>query len=164
MRSSYKKKPYGTAYDRGLYLLAMRDHSRLELRRKLIQKGFEKSEVDQALEKLIEQKYLSDSRYSEVKARSLIRKGFGDRYINQKLGSQGLRGHSVKLKEQRTDLDLGEEEALLKFLTKKKQRDSHFSPSMEVQKKYQASALRKGYSNSLFIKVWKLLLEDSSSS
>ncbi|MBT5886904.1 MAG: hypothetical protein HOH56_03820, partial [Acidiferrobacteraceae bacterium] len=47
-------------------LLARREHSREELRLKLVQRGFEISSIDPVLVELIEQDYLSDARYAQA--------------------------------------------------------------------------------------------------
>ena len=62
--------PTGTAVDSGLRYLTGRAHSRDELRRKLLRKGFETDEVEAALDRLVELRYLDD----EAFARALVRR------------------------------------------------------------------------------------------
>lgn len=58
-----------TAYD----LLRRRDHSAAELRRKLLQKGWNSDLVDPLLETLLKAGYLNDSRYAEQRIHSRLR-------------------------------------------------------------------------------------------
>ena len=52
--------------DAAMRLLARREHSREELRLKLIQRGFEVSSINPVLVELIEQDTLSDARYAQA--------------------------------------------------------------------------------------------------
>lgn len=65
-----KKEP--TTYERALTLLEYRARSVDELRRKLIQKGAPKDEVEEALDRLVEQKLLDDADYARQFARTKI--------------------------------------------------------------------------------------------
>ena len=70
-------------YLRALNLLARRDHSQAELKRKLIAKGCPACQVEDALERLLRQGYLDDRRYAERWAESALRSGrcFGGRLL-----------------------------------------------------------------------------------
>ncbi len=62
------------AYEHSVKLLALREHSREELRQKLIQKGYSREDIDSALERLIKLGYLSDERFASSFIRSRLRK------------------------------------------------------------------------------------------
>lgn len=68
---------------RALNLLARRDHSVAELRRKLLAKGGAEAVVSDLLERLCRQGYLDDRRFAERWAESALRsgKGFGGRLL-----------------------------------------------------------------------------------
>lgn len=66
-------------------LLARREHSCVELYRKLKQKGFEADDINQSLAPYIEKGLQSDYRYAEVFVRSSFEKGKGPAYIEQSL-------------------------------------------------------------------------------
>ncbi|HZV81546.1 MAG TPA: regulatory protein RecX [Geobacteraceae bacterium] len=70
-------------YQRALSLLARRDHSQAELKRKLVAKGFSSGHVEDALERLTRQGYLDDRRFAQRWAESALRSGrcFGTRLL-----------------------------------------------------------------------------------
>ena len=69
---------------RAVGLLARREHSRLELARKLADRGFSTDEVEPVLERLVDEGWQSDQRYAEslIRARSARRYG-PDRIANE---------------------------------------------------------------------------------
>lgn len=73
-----------------LGLLARREHSTHELRRKLHDKGFPDSEIDGALQRLARDKLLSDERYIESFIRARISKGYGPLLIQAQLQERGI--------------------------------------------------------------------------
>ena len=75
--------------------LARREHSNLELKNKLIRKGFLVDVVDEVLSKLQIDKLLSDARFAESYIRSRIDKGFGPIRIQQELQQRGITGELV---------------------------------------------------------------------
>ncbi len=71
-------------------LLALREHSRLELQRKLVQKGFSVSVVEQTLQDLVAQKLLSDERFTEAFVLSKRERGAGPVKIQAELQQRGI--------------------------------------------------------------------------
>ena len=67
----------GSSFDCALRVLALRDHSEAELRRKLSQKGYEPAEVAESVARLHELSYLDDTRFARSFAESSIRNGRG---------------------------------------------------------------------------------------
>lgn len=65
------------AYERALLLLTRRDHGVAELKRKLVDKGFQEKESDEAIERLLQQDLLNDARFAEKLADASIRNGRG---------------------------------------------------------------------------------------
>lgn len=63
-----------SAYDKAVDLLKTREHTAAELERKLKDKGFKAGEIDDAVERLTDEGYLSDERFAEVYLRSRLRK------------------------------------------------------------------------------------------
>jgi regulatory protein len=78
-----------------LNFLARREHASLELRRKLLSKGFDVQLIDQVLTQLQESKILSDERFLESFVRSRINKGQGPLRIQQELQQRGLAGEPI---------------------------------------------------------------------
>ena len=74
---------------RALRYLARREHSRLELARKLAPHAPSRDALDALLDQLVANKQLSDERYAEERARTLSRK-YGPAKIRHDLGSQGV--------------------------------------------------------------------------
>ena len=73
----------------------MREHSYLELFRKLQQKGYEAAEIDLALTKLIEDNLQSDMRFGEAFVRSRVNKGQGPVRIRMELKEKGLNDFEI---------------------------------------------------------------------
>ena len=76
-------------------LLARREHSVAELRRKLLAKGYEPSTVDEQLQKLEQENLLSDRRFTESYVNFRSKKGFGPMRIEQELKEKGI-GHELQ--------------------------------------------------------------------
>lgn len=70
--------------------LAIREHSTLELSRKLLDKQYDPIEVDHVLNDLKSQSLLSDARFTEHYVRYRKNKGFGSLYIQKKLRDRGV--------------------------------------------------------------------------
>lgn len=80
----------GSAFERGVGLLARREHSTRELKIKLSRRGFEDGEIADAVDALRRDAYQSDERYAEVLVRHRASAGYGPRYIDAELRSHGL--------------------------------------------------------------------------
>jgi len=73
-----------------LRLLAARDHSRLELDRKLSDRGFSQQAIHEVLEALAADGLLSEARLAEAYVAERIRKGFGPLRVREELRRKGL--------------------------------------------------------------------------
>ncbi len=73
-----------------LRLLTRREHSRVELQRKLSVKGFESSEIFVLLDQLEDEDLLSDARFTEVYIRTRRQRGFGPLRIANELAQRGI--------------------------------------------------------------------------
>ena len=71
-------------------LLARREHSRLELIRKLQQRNFSEEEIEQAIEQLQVNNLLSEERFTESYINMRKRKGYGPVRIAQELKERGI--------------------------------------------------------------------------
>jgi regulatory protein len=81
-------------------LLARREHSVAELRRKLLNKGYSEQAVDEQLRRLEQENLLSDQRFAEAYVNFRSKKGFGPMRIQQELKQKGI---DVALAEQYLD-------------------------------------------------------------
>ncbi len=80
-----------SAEESALRLLAQRDYSREEMRRKLTAKGFPPGEIEAALGELEAKKFLDDFRYAQRLAIALARGKFlGPQQIRQKFFQKGI--------------------------------------------------------------------------
>jgi regulatory protein len=75
---------------RAVGLLARREHSRLELARKLADKGFADEEIEPVLEQLVEEGWQSDRRYAESLIRARSARRYGPDRIANELAQQGV--------------------------------------------------------------------------
>lgn len=73
-----------------LDLLSRREHSRLELQNKLLQKGFADHEVEVLLNTLSNENLVSNERFCEAFVRSRIAKGQGILRIKEELRQRGI--------------------------------------------------------------------------
>lgn len=71
-------------------LLARREHGRVELTRKLLQRGACPEMIDVALDRLTEDNLLSESRYLESYISYRARSGYGPLRIREELSQRGL--------------------------------------------------------------------------
>lgn len=83
-------------------LLAMREHGRVELKRKLLRKGALADLIGPVLDQLTADKLLSEQRYLESYIRNRVNNGYGPLRIQQELMERGLN---------KTDINLALEEA-----------------------------------------------------
>ena len=82
--------------ERALDLLSRRDHSRVELRQKLIQKGAQVEEIGPLLDELEGLGYLDDRRFAENFVRFRAGKAWGRRRYGQELAKRGVDSEIVK--------------------------------------------------------------------
>jgi regulatory protein len=75
---------------KALDLLARREHSRLELRQKLIQRGYLSERIDPVLEQLAAERLLDEDRYAELYACARADKGYGPLRISRELRERGV--------------------------------------------------------------------------
>lgn len=71
-------------------MLARREHSRAEIRRKLLDQGAESEPVDSLLDELAERKLQSDERFTEMFVRSRAERGYGPMAIQAELKQKGI--------------------------------------------------------------------------
>ncbi|MCK7593296.1 regulatory protein RecX [Pseudomarimonas salicorniae] len=79
-----------TPLQRAVGLLSRREHSRHELRRKLVQRGEEAEAVDQALDRLEQSGLQDERRFAESLLRQRVASGYGPRYIAAELATHQL--------------------------------------------------------------------------
>ncbi|MNF29503.1 Regulatory protein RecX [compost metagenome] len=77
-------------------LLARREHGRVELTRKLRQRGAPPELIDEALDRLTDEGLLSESRYLESFINYRARSGYGPMRIREELSQRGLQRSDIE--------------------------------------------------------------------
>ncbi len=91
-----------------LELIAMqarREHSKLEISRKLAAKGFDREIINLAIEAALDESIIDESRYTEAYIRSRSGRGFGPERIKMELKERGISTEiaSVFLQDEEND-------------------------------------------------------------
>ena len=97
----------GRARHSALRLLARREHSQYELRRKLKARGYGERLVDELVAELITERLLSDTRYAEAMVTNRASRGYGPLRICMELRDRGVAERIVDkvLQEAKVDWD-----------------------------------------------------------
>lgn len=102
-----------SAFQRALVRLARRDHSEAELRRVLARKGYETEEIDEALERLRDRRFVDDASFATRFARSrMTLRGQGRNRIRQALRQRGVDRQLVESGLEHAAEDVSEAEVL----------------------------------------------------
>ncbi|WNW11315.1 recombination regulator RecX [Pseudomonas sp. DTU_2021_1001937_2_SI_NGA_ILE_001] len=86
-------------------LLARREHGRVELTRKLRQRGAPPELIESALDRLTEEGLLSESRYLESFVSARARAGYGPLRIREELSQRGLARGDIEQALRECDVD-----------------------------------------------------------
>ncbi len=87
---SYAGKNAKSCMDHAADLLSVKMYSVEGLKSKLLQKGYDRAETEETLERLKELSYLDDAAYAAALAESAREKGKGPLYVRQKLIQNGV--------------------------------------------------------------------------
>jgi len=97
MPRSAAAAPPPTAYQRALRRLARRDHSVVELRRALLDRGHDEEEVAAAIDRLRRERYVDDTGFAERFARSrMANQGHGRLRVRHDLRLRGVERRTVE--------------------------------------------------------------------
>ena len=126
--TSSRRSDYARLLDRAIRILAMRDHSEQELRRKLAAPVMSKNgpealdvtpeEVDKVVEWCIENRYLDDERFVRQFIASRSRKGYGPVRVRQELKQKGISRETIEAAMRECEIDwaqLAKEQAQRKY-------------------------------------------------
>lgn len=75
---------------KAMALLARREHSRAELKQKLLSRGFAESDIEIVLNELAKQNLQSDMRFAEMYVNARKQAGFGPKKIIAELQARGI--------------------------------------------------------------------------
>ena len=87
------------AYQAACKILAIREHSSLELYQKLVIKNYNKQEIEQALTKLKAQNYQNDDRFANEFTKMRFNQGKGSIIIKNQLAQKGIKEQDIYLSE-----------------------------------------------------------------
>ena len=139
-----------TLRHRALDLLAMREHSQFELQKKLLQKGFGATEVDDLIESLRIEGLLCDQRFAESYVRYRAQTGHGPIKIRAELHQRGI---SAALADQAIDAsDIDWWQCLTEVWDKKY---AHLAASMDrkMKEKCMRFLYQRGFDSTMITKV-----------
>lgn len=137
------------AYNDSIKLLCRKDYSEYKLRKKLIEKNHSQEDIDEAIDSLIEMKYLREEEYRRARVLGLLYKGYAPRYIIQKMNEEKCptTEHEIYEIMEEKNLNLSSQ---VQMLVEKKQRFVEIDKlSYEEKSKLKAKTMRylisKGY-------------------
>lgn len=117
------KSTPGSAWETAINILSRKDHSREELRLKLVKRKYPDSEIDLALRRCQEFGYINDERYAEKLIRYLLQaKKFSNWVIKKNLEQRGIDCNiidEVFARMHLTETVTSEEQRLQELLSKK---------------------------------------------
>ena len=158
---SSRRSGYARLLDRAIRILAMRDHSEQELRRKLVAPVMSKNgpealdatpdELEQVVAWCIENRYLDDNRFVGQFIASRSRKGYGPARIRQELSQKGIARQVVDQAMRECDIDwvsLAREQAQRKY---GEPLPSAFTEKVKVQR----FLLDRGYLMEDIQEIWR---------
>lgn len=141
--------------NKALRILARRDHSLEELRRKLIERGYGREETQSSLNECLRLGYLDDERFAHAYLRQLQRKGYGINGIRHKLYSRGIAREIVESCTIRHCTDAVELEVCRKALAKKTKHPGKYQSVRDLRPKLQRFLIGRGFSPSIVYQVLK---------
>ena len=112
-----RRSAYSRLLDRAVRILAMRDHSEQELRRKLAAPVIGKNgpeeidatpeDYDKVIAWCIESRYLDDDRFVQQFIASRSRKGYGPARVRQELNQKGIAREAIERAMRECEIDWG---------------------------------------------------------
>jgi len=116
MESSQNKPPKNIQAT-VLYLLARREHTRFELKQKLLLKNFPPELIDSTIEKFAANGWQDDERFAQMYARARIERGDGILKLKMKLRTYGL-SDAIIAQTLPTDIDFWRQQIQRKWAKK----------------------------------------------
>jgi len=116
--SNREPGPDTRARNSAMRLLARREHSRAELRGKLVGRGFENDSVEELLQGLEDQDLLSDERFAMSLIASRAETGYGPKRIDLELRNRGVSEELAREALAKAEVDWGQQvtdQAVRKF-------------------------------------------------
>jgi regulatory protein len=141
--------------DRALRMLAARDRSTVDLRRRLIRAGEPAAHVDRALERLAQSGVLNDERYAASAARQKIQgRGLSKRRFKREMHASGLPREAADAAVERLEEEGGiDERAAAERLVAKKLRSMRSLDAATRKRRLFGLLARRGYDSEVIRSV-----------
>lgn len=144
----------GSAFDCCLRVLALRDHSEAELRRKLKEKGYEEG-IEESIARLKELEFIDDLRFARSFASSAVRngRGYGAR-LKLELKRRGVEPAIVSQVLDEINEEYSEKELLAELIERRYAGFDAGSASEKEKRKVVGYLQRKGFSlSAIFARI-----------
>ena len=137
----------GSPFDCALRVLALRDHSEAELRRKLKEKGYREQGIEQSVARLKELGYLDDLRFARSFASAALRngRGYGPR-LKLELTRRGIESRIVTQVLGEMDQEFSEKELLADLMARRYPGFDPVAATDKEKRKVVGYLQRKGFS------------------
>lgn len=143
------------AYNYCIYLLSNSEYSTHNLKNKIKRKHIDLNtqDISNIINKLQNQNYLSDIRYTQIRSRSLIRKLYGPYYIKRYLQQEKIEQNLINLSIQNCllELDTDWDDQITKFLTK--YNYNFLDNSHKYKNKWRNKLYNRGFESSYINKI-----------
>ncbi len=141
-----------------LNILSFRNHTRQELKQKLIQKGFPEDSVKTVLSDCERWNYINDDRTASGYIESLVHKGFGIHRIRNTMRQRGFSKELIHRSISEHDLATREIDIARELLKKQHRRINRLKTEKNGAAKIIRFLIGKGFSNSV---ISTLIKEES---
>src|SRR3989344_3177006 len=130
MKTNQSNTP-STPFNKALKYLSYKNGSTKEIYDYLIKKGFSETEINEAIEKLIEYKFLDDTNFSEIFIRDRQLKGRSKRMISYELKQKGINRDTAEktLESAKDDLKTAKE-----YIEKRMHQFNRLDPEKRKQR------------------------------
>ena len=130
MKTNQSNTP-STPFNKALKYLSYKNRSTKEIYDYLIKKGFSETEINEAIEKLIEYKFLDDTNFSEIFIRDRQLKGRSKRMISYELKQKGINRDTAEktLESAKDDLKTAKE-----YIEKRMHQFNRLDPEKRKQR------------------------------
>lgn len=146
-------KVFSNPFDRALKYLGLRQRSVKEIHDYLVKKQYEEEDINEAIKKLLELKFLNDDNYARSFTESRQRKGKSKRSIEFELKVKGI---SKDTSEDVMEFAKSDFKTAFEFISKRIKQFDRFEPE-EKQKKIISRLRSRGYDWDIISKVLKKL-------
>lgn len=145
------------AYSYAIKLLTIKDYSRSKLEKKLLERSFDSSIVQNILDELVEKGFLREDLYAEARIKAFMFKRYSMHFIGQKMAQEGVKVGLEQIAEIFDEYKMTETQQMTELIHKKIGRIDLSSLDFESKEKLKGKIIRhllsKGHQLSLAIQM-----------